>query len=113
MMMAMENPQDVTDETVLAYTREFKDKMQYQAFEDASLGYNLGKAEIQQINPAFVTLYDKYGGERSSNLGKVGDVYNSPEALREAFLKGEVKKGEKHKVKLPNGDVMLYEVDFD
>jgi len=112
-LTAMTDPENVVNQDNLAYAREFKDKMQYEAFKDASLGYNLGKAEIQQINPAFVTLEDKYGEERKINLGKVGDVYNSPEALREAFLKGEVKKGEKHKVKLPNGDVLLYEVDFD
>jgi hypothetical protein len=112
-LTAMTDPQNVVNQDNLAYAREFKDKMQYEAFKDASLGYNLGKAEIQQINPAFVTLDDKYGKERETNLGRVGDVYNSPEALREAFLKGEVTKGEKHKVKLPNGDVQLYEVDFD
>ena len=112
-LTAMTDPQNVVNQDNLAYAREFKDKMQYEAFKDASLGYNLGKAEIQQINPAFVTLDDKYGKERETNLGRVGDVYNRPEALREAFLKGEVTKGEKHKVKLPNGDVQLYEVDFD
>ena len=93
MMMAMENPQDVTDETVLAYAREFKDKMQYEAFKDASLGYNLGKAEIQQINPAFVTLDDKYGEKRSTGFKKpnakaIADLKADPsEDNKNSFIK--------------------------
>jgi len=98
-MMAMENPQNVTDtadisgETISAYAREFKDKMQYEAFEDASLGYNLGKAEIQQINPAFVTLDDKYGEKRSTGFKKpnakaIADLKANPsEDNKNSFIK--------------------------
>ena len=98
-IMAMENPQNVTDtadisgETISAYAREFKDKMQYEAFKDASLGYNLGKAEIQQINPAFVTLDDKYGEKRSTGFKKpnakaIADLKADPsEDNKNSFIK--------------------------
>lgn len=46
--------------------KEFKRKMKYEAFEDASSGYNLGRAEIKQINPAFLTLYDEFSIQRDS-----------------------------------------------
>ena len=69
-LTAMTEPENVVNQDNLAYAREFKDKMQYEAFKDASLGYNLGKAEIQQINPTFVTLDDKYGEKRSTGFKK-------------------------------------------
>ena len=46
--------------------KEFKRKMEYEAFKDASSGYNLGRAEIKQVNPAFLTLYDEFSIQRDS-----------------------------------------------
>ena len=46
--------------------KEFKRKMKYEAFEDASSGYNLGRAEIKQVNPAFLTLYDEFSEQRAT-----------------------------------------------
>jgi len=46
--------------------KEFKRKMEYEAFKDASSGYNLGRAEIKQVNPAFLTLYDEFSEQRAT-----------------------------------------------
>ena len=46
--------------------KEFKRQMEYEAFKDASRGYNLGRAEIKQVNPAFLTLYDEFSIQRDS-----------------------------------------------
>jgi len=46
--------------------KEFKRQMEYEAFKDASSGYNLGRAEIKQINPAFLTLYDEFSEQRAT-----------------------------------------------
>ena len=92
-LTAMTEPENVVNQDNLAYAREFKDKMQYEAFKDASLGYNLGKAEIQQINPAFVTLDDKYGEKRSTGFKKpntkaIADLKADPsEDNKNSFIK--------------------------
>ena len=46
--------------------KEFKRKMEYEAFKDASSGYNLGRAEIKQVNPAFLSLYDEFSEQRAT-----------------------------------------------
>jgi len=92
-LTAMTEPENVVNQDNLAYAREFKDKMQYEAFKDASLGYNLGKAEIQQINPAFVTLDDKYGEKRNTGFKKpnakaIADLKANPsEDNKNSFIK--------------------------
>ena len=74
--------------------KEFKRKMEYEAFKDASSGYNLGRAEIKQVNPAFLTLYDEFGEQRDAV-----DYINN-----EAFMKAI-----KNNTVLPGTYTVLYD----
>jgi hypothetical protein len=62
--VALDN--DETEGEIGQLAKEFKRQMEYEAFKDASSGYNLGRAEIKQVNPAFLTLYDEFGEQRDS-----------------------------------------------
>ena len=53
-------------EELLSLSQEFKEKMQFEAFEKATEAYNYGRDEIQQISPTYLTLYDKYGPDRKT-----------------------------------------------
>jgi len=53
-------------EEILSLSQEFKEKMQFEAFEKATEAYNYGRDEIQQISPTYLTLYDKYGVKRGT-----------------------------------------------
>lgn len=57
---------DETSGEIGQLAKEFKRKMEYEAFKDASSGYNLGRAEIKQVNPAFLTLYDEFSEQRAT-----------------------------------------------
>tara|TARA_B100000900_G_scaffold406263_1_gene417040 strand:- start:3850 stop:4977 length:1128 start_codon:yes stop_codon:yes gene_type:complete len=63
---AVSDPQMAQGEITPAIVNEFKERMKYEAFEEAARGYNLGRAEIKQVSPAFLNLYDKYGVERKT-----------------------------------------------
>jgi len=62
--VALDN--DETEGEIGQLAKEFKRQMEYEAFKDASSGYNLGRAEIKQVNPAFLTLYDEFSIQRDS-----------------------------------------------
>ena len=53
-------------EELLSLSQEFKEKMQFEAFEKATEAYNYGRDEVKQISPTYLTLYDKYGPKRNT-----------------------------------------------
>ena len=82
------------DEKLLNLASEFKEKMQFEAFEKATEAYNYGRDEVKQISPTYLTLYDKYGPDR-----KTVDYINN-----EAFMQAV-----KNNMVLPGTYTVLHE----
>ena len=84
---AVSDPQMAQGEITPVIVNEFKEKMQFEAFEKATEAYNYGRDEVKQISPTYLTLYDKYGPDR-----KTVDYINN-EAFMQAVKNNMVMPG--------------------
>jgi len=107
----LNSPETLTDERDLALFKEFTEQMEYEAFEEASIGFNRDDAERRQIDPNFQTLYEKFGGvdNVASSVGKVD--YSTKDEFMTA-IKGNLVQPGSYKV-LKNGKVETLTITQD
>ena len=91
----LNSPETLTDERDLALLKEFNERMEYEAFEDASIGFNRDDAERRQIDPNFQTLYEKFGKQNATtttafkkpNQKAINMLKSDPQKFKDDFIK--------------------------
>jgi hypothetical protein len=77
-------------EEILSLSQEFKQRMQFEAFEKATEAYNYGRDEIQQISPTYLTLYDKYKGAETKikkpSQKAISTLLSDPQRYKDDFI---------------------------
>jgi len=95
-----------TDETSRNLLREFKERMKYEAYKDASVGFHRDDAEMSQISPEFLALHEKYGAKDTTNTTpSTGQVtsFSTIKAFKEALDNKSLKVGDKVTVMTKEG----------
>ena len=76
---------------------EFTERMKYEAYKDASIGFHRDEAEMSQISPEFLALHKKYGVKDDTNtMSDTGKVTSFPtiKAFKEALDNKSVNVGD-------------------
>ena len=91
----MLNADATLDERGLLLRKSFLEQMEYEAFEDASIGFNRDDAERRQIDPNFQTLYEKFGKNNATttttfkkpNQKAINMLKSDPQKFKDDFIK--------------------------
>ena len=80
-----ENPK--LDSKGISVFKEFSERMEYEAYKDASIGFHRDDAEMSQISPEFLALHKKYGVPKAGQVTHFSTIKAFGEALDNKSLK--------------------------